>query len=465
MASDLSKFIEDGLCSTLNALLSKEATLKETTKVHEKDLADIQTLQVDSTFEFTNITSTLSFIIPAWSASFIFNSMLGDTSDPVDVLDADIADALNEFISNVSGGLTTIINGSDLEDLGNSKFTTSMEGIIEKNQITDFENMYRFSIDLDGVEVTIFILFDDVIVPFVETISKSTLTEHIEKEPEVEEVKDEEAKEVESKEIVTPQKEELTNSEVQNTEESKPDVDTEDDESTDDVELTDDEKKANKLKKIIIGVAALIGITMISGIAMYFLGMFEPEPIEVVEVNTTISKDNIEVVKYNNKNNINFHTSKINVNRLNARLEALSKFDILSEDELKQQKIEQSKRLEELKKEDELEAFAKLNKEEQITVIDTNTTNINNQTTDLRFILVHSLKYKLFKNLILKSNTKKARISICKDTTGRTSVYIGPFENESSQLNMFDLIKEEKLKLKMSTINISKEEFNKRCKF
>ena len=176
MASDLSKLIQDGLCSTLTALLSKDANLKETTKVHEKDLVDIQTLKIDSTFEFANITSTWSFIIPATSASYIFNAMLGDTSDPVDEIDADITDAIHEFISNVSGGLSTIINGSDLEDLGSVKSTTTLDGIIEKNQITDTDNLFKLLIDLDGFDITILILFDKVIMPFVDAISSSEPT-------------------------------------------------------------------------------------------------------------------------------------------------------------------------------------------------------------------------------------------------------------------------------------------------
>ena len=74
MASDLSKIIQDGLTNTLSNLLGKTATLQETSKVHTKDLENIELLKVESTFEFDNITSTWFFMVPAYSASYIFNT-------------------------------------------------------------------------------------------------------------------------------------------------------------------------------------------------------------------------------------------------------------------------------------------------------------------------------------------------------------------------------------------------------
>ena len=40
--------------------------------------------------------------------------MLGDEDAPINEIDEDIADAISEFISNLSGSLTTAINGANL---------------------------------------------------------------------------------------------------------------------------------------------------------------------------------------------------------------------------------------------------------------------------------------------------------------------------------------------------------------
>jgi|GEM_PF-2138419 len=512
MASDLSKLIQDGLCSTLTALLSKDAELKETTKVHENDLLDIQTLKIDSTFEFANITSTWSFIIPANSASYIFNAMLGDTSDPVDEIDDDITDAIHEFISNVSGGLSTIINGSDLEDLGSVKSSTLLDGVIEKNQIEEIDNMFKLLIDLDGFDITIFVTFDKVIIPFIDAINKSEISfypdEDILEEMDIDNTEIENLELSEDK-IVSDDTKELENSTNEdsqlenknddndkNSKEESSNEKSDTSEDIEEVELSEDEQKTKKLKKLVIIIAGLIAFTIITGLVMYFMGMFDPVPIEKKDMNETKivkNKDNVDIVKYQNKNIIKFSPSKINTKRLNARLEELTKYEVLSPKEIEEQNSAQKERLASLEKEAMLIEFSKLNKEEKISPkvdkeeekqnLDKNITvvvkeeNLVQETVKneiipkivednkLKFILVHSLKYKLFKEMILQTDTKKARISICKDTNGRTAVYIGPFENENSQTQMIKLIQEKQSDLKINVSNITQEEFNTRCNF
>ena len=480
MASDLSKLIEDNLCSTLTALLSKDATIKETTKAHEKDLADTQTLKIDSTFEFTNITSTWSFIIPAYTASYIFNTMLGDTSEPIDEIDADITDAIQEVIANVSGGLSTIINGSDLEDLGAVKSSTSLDGVIEKGQIKDIDNMFKILIDLDGIDITIFILFDKVIMPFIDAISKSKASFYSDDEvleeikPDTTEIDSSEIENLELSKDETIEKEDQNIKTDNNTDKEPTAKEKENSDKTDnldEIELSAEEIKAKKLKKLIIIIAGLISFTIISGLIMFFMGMFDPEPIVVKDTNKTKTiktKDNVDIVKYQNKNIIKFTPSEINIKRLNARLKELTKYKILTLKEIRDQNNIQKERLNNLKKEELLIKFSKLNKEEKLN-IDNNSINkltkTKNNNNKLKFILVDSLKYKLFKKMILKINTKKARISICKNRDGRTAVYIGPFEDKNSQFKMKDLIKQKEPNLGINLSNITQEEFNARCSF
>ena len=507
MASDLSQLIQDGLCSTLTGLLSKDAKVKELTKVHKKDLEDLQLLKINSTFEFADITSTWSFIIPAYSASYIFNTMIGETSEPILEIDNDISDAISEFISNVSGGLTTAINGSELSDLGNVKFTTVADGIIKGNEVEDTTDMYKVSIDLESIDIIIFITFDNVILPFIETITNSEETFY-EEAPEIIEEIEEEIENLETEE----NKEKIQPIEIQ--EDIKKDITNQKDDDTD--EKSEDENsdkgeeedpttdKNNKIKKIILALAILIVLTIGAGVVMYFLGMFDPEPVVVEDKNVTKvikTKDNVNIIKYPKKNKVKFNPSKINTKRLNARLEVLTKYEVLNIEELETHKLEEKERLSNLKKEEELLKFSQQNKEEVLftriedeekrdidkktkfsdtklpmdkeTIIE-NKNNIQvvkkddiniNKNSKLKFVLVHSLQYKLFKDMISKTDTKNARISICKDENGRTTVYLGPFDNEKSQKQMLNLIHQKANNSIVSLSNINKVEFNKRCNF
>ena len=496
MASDLSTLIQDGLCNTLNGLLAKTTTITSVNKVHEKDISELQTLKVNSTFEFQDIVSTWSFIIPAYTASHIFNQMMGDDSEPVEQIDGDIADAINEVVSNISGGLTTTINSSGLADLGDVKFTTTSEGIVDGKDLIEEENLFKFSLDLEGVDILIFVQFDNIILPFINNIKASEIShyeEEIEPEPEPEpEVVPEPEPEISAENTVdneSSEKIENRSDEVEEKEEITEEID-------------EDEAKNKKLKLIIIIIASLIVLTLGAGATMYFMGTFDPEPIKVVDKNSTAktkSKDGIDVVKYHPKNNIHFNVSKINKRRLNARLEILTKYDILNAQEIEKQKLEEKERLYNLEKEKLLMEFASKNKEEPLfsKKEDAKVTKIipktkftqdnlggedseyqvsqstikkpiaksNIQNSKMKFLVLDSLKYKLFKNTIAKAHTQNARISICQNKQGRTTIYLGPFSNTSDIETITKLIEQSDTILTISPIDISQEEFDKRCNF
>jgi len=497
MASDLSKLIQDVLCDTITNLLGKTATLQETTKVHIKDLENIQLLKVDATFEFENITSSWSFMLPAYSSSYIFNTMLGEDSEPVLEINDDIADAINEVISNVSGGLTMAITPDSFEDLGSVKFTINGNQTITDDDINNLDNIYKFTIDLEGTQIIVFILFDDVIMPFLEIINKSQMSlypenneietnqdtdadvdidtntnqEVLENKKTIEEDKGEEKKELSNETIDTP---------LSNDKDSKEEKDSQINE-----EVTSQTEKDKKIKKIIMAIGGLLVLTIIAGIIMYFMGLFDPKPIKIADTNTTKTiktKDKVEIVKYKTKKKINFKMSLIDEKRLNARLQILTKYNVLTKKEIKAQKTEQDERIKALAKEKKLIAFAKQNKEEPLAIkkeitqkettkkeiikniITTKKSDSSQDIQKLNFVLVHSLKFRLYKDMILKTKTKQARISICKNENGRTAVYIGPFEEETSQKHMLKLMKEQS-DIKASLANITAEEFNIRCNF
>lgn len=463
MASDLSELIQEGLCSTINGLLAKNSTLKTVTKIHEKDLKDIQILKINSTFEFSNIVSTWSYLIPAYAGSYIFNSMIGDDSEPVLEFDSDIADAMNEFVSNISGGLTTAINGSNLEDLGSVKFTTSSDGIMQGSDFIGNEDIYKFALDVDGIDIDIFILFDNLILPFIESIKQSEVSFY--EEENIEEIEEEiEESEPEEKENIVIE-EEKPKEEIEETKE------TEKEENLEDNKVEDD--KNDKIKKLIIVVGALVVITIISGIVMYFLGMFEPEPIIVDHNKTKIikTKNNINIVQYNYIPKVHFKLSDINIKRLNKRLKILTKYNILTDEDIAKEKEKEDKRLSFIEKEKELEAFAKLNKEESLHPEKRNIKNVTKITPKVinnlikKFIVIDTLKYKYYKDLIRKTNDSNARISICQNDIGKTLVYIGPFKDENREIDMKNMIKEKYNNLEVKFITITQKQFNKQCDF
>eukprot|EP01156_Anaeramoeba_ignava_P003152 Anaeramoba_ignava/a221010_676.p1 GENE.a221010_676~~a221010_676.p1 ORF type:complete len:526 (-),score=43.61 a221010_676:219-1796(-) len=524
MASDLSTLIQEGLCNTLNGLLAKDAVLKETTKAVKEDMPSINLLKVESTFEFDNITSVWTFFIPAYTASYIFNTMLGDDSDPVLEIDEDIADAMNEFISNLSGGLTTAINGENFEDLGQSKFVVSGSEKLSSENVENFDNMYKFSIDLEGKNLFLFIQYDEIILPFLSVLSQSKESVH-EDTVTVDEVENsgevEEETLVEEPQAVT---EEIESFELQNEEEETP---------KEEEEETQAPKENKKLKIIVIVIAALLILTLLSGIIMYFTGVFDEPEVQPEPVNTQKKiepKNNVNVVQYEEKPDFNFKITDINKKRLNARLEALTKYDILNEEEIQAQNAAEKERLYQLEKEQELIEFAAKNKEEDIftkkdldpkreieirtkfsetkiegeapqTVAEETKTEIATaqnvekqdskkidqtaaiaeeetkaETADktikteeaeekkIKFVLVQSLKYRLYNQLISQITTKDARISICSDKNGRAVVYIGPFSNEEEQNKMVTLIQDQNINDAV-TADITQEEFDARCSF
>lgn len=542
MASDLSTLIQEGLCNTINGLIAKKTEITQTSRATANDIINLNLLRVDSSFEFDKITTNWSFFIPAYSASYIFNTMLGDSSEPSLELDEDIADAMKEFFSNYSGSLTTAINGENLEDLGQSKFVVGDIEILTSDQINDLKNMFKFSLDLEEKSLEIFIKFDENILPFLEQFTSIAESEPIEENKEEEskeepQIQSNEEKNEEKKEEETSTQENKTNPEEKKSEskngtdelKNEPEKSNEKEnkeniKNKDEEEEEKSQKKPNKLKLIVIIIAGLLILTIIAGVIMYFMGMFDPqvqEPVKEPAKQTLTTKTNNgpEITKYKEKRSINFKITQINKDRLNVRLEALTKYEVLSQEQLQAQEAEQKERLYQLQKEQELIEFAAKNTEEDIftrkeddpkheveiktkfsksNLDEDNSTNIENKDNDLiaktddindtkennlssgqqsqtttalktnkdelKFITVETLKYKLYNQLISKVTTQTARVSICKNKQGRTTVYIGPFYSKDDQNMMMELISQENIKGSQA-ITISTKEFDTRCSF
>lgn len=487
MATDLSQIIQDGLGSTLTGLLGKDTTFNEITKVDIRDINRFELLQVNSEFAFEKLTSLFEFFIPASSASIIFNTMMSaEDYDISATIDDDTADAIGEFVSNLCGSLVTAFNAENVEELGSSKFNIQHKEVLQGNSIENVDNFFRFSLNIEETPILIFIKFHDEFLPFIANIANSEVTFYPAEEPKEEENEPEE--EIEEKQQEAPEEEKQ-----EELEETKP------------------ESKVNKLltkrNKIILGT--LVGVIVL---LILFSMLFSTEEPPMQETNTSKEKplENnqtkpVEITPYKTLKKIDFSIKDIDIERLNNRLSTLTKYQVLSEQEIEEQKLADNLRLEKLQKERELIAFAKANKEEPIdlpiqeanetqelnttemttNVIDKEQIQERNETTpqevvvqteeiveksapeqmSLYYLSTYSIKYNLYKNLIQKNNSANTRISICNDKDGKTSIFIGPFQTDIEQMKMKTLIEKANTSIDTTLLQMTQEEFDQKCNF
>ncbi len=521
MASDLSDLIQNSLHGTLASLLDKQTNLKQTTKAHPSDLKK-QCIKIDSLLKFEHINSSWSFFVPALSATYILNLMMGEDIEPSEELNDETVDALNEVVSNICGGLSTTINSSGFEDLGSVQFSLEGNEIVDGKDYATLENLFRFVISVeDDKEVMFFIAFDEPVMPHIESIIASevtkvteieedeelleeTLTEENEVIEEIEEVVDlleNETEEIKLEETKTTEKQTNNKESKNNDSDAKNDQEESQEETKKesilkklnflkiDEKLSVEEKKQAKLKKIIVLVTALFIIVLITGAILYFTEAFDPEVIEPPKDEKTTKED---VIKKNKeitikskpiKKHINFNVSQINAKRLNKKLSLLTKYEILEEDAIEKLKNAEKEKLYQ-EQQTRLEAFAKNNKEEPIfkkvkSDSKINHTNKYNDNPNIQaddkikikqqivldyFIQIPTLKIKKFKKFIKKAKTINARLSICKNTNGRTVVFLGPFLSKKSRDNITNELSK-KLMKSTKKLDLSKEDFEKMCSF
>ena len=110
-----------------------------------------------------------------------------------------------------------------------------------------------------------------------------------------------------------------------------------------DEDLIDDkeyavQKKQTKLQKILIAVAAGLLVIITLGLIAYFLGFFDEEkPMPKEEVKKEVTKPAKPKVQFNDKD--------INVDRLNQKLNMLTKYEILEDAQKEKQKALEKERL------------------------------------------------------------------------------------------------------------------------
>ncbi|MCP4969057.1 MAG: flagellar motor switch protein FliY [Arcobacter sp.] len=177
MASDLSSFLKDELANTLEQLLSKSSTIDSVSELDLDSLDDSQCIDVSVKFDFANISSTWNFFIPTITATKFEYYMLGGMGDLKEHIDDEIADAVNEIVSNICGSITTAVNAQSFPDV------TSMKSELKGSSIKDFKDIgdsgkkYFLDVSLDSEKLPIYISFDDIVIPYFSQITGSSSSE------------------------------------------------------------------------------------------------------------------------------------------------------------------------------------------------------------------------------------------------------------------------------------------------
>ena len=168
MTSDLSHIIKDDIGSTLASLLAVEATVTETKAAEASDFESLECACVNVNFEFSDFqTVKWKFYIPVEAAAQFEFLMLGGFGDVKTSIDDEIADALNEIVSNICGSMVTNINAQGYEDLGGAKFTLGESEVVQCGDVSPVENTHRFNLKLADKEYPLFLNFDAETIPYL----------------------------------------------------------------------------------------------------------------------------------------------------------------------------------------------------------------------------------------------------------------------------------------------------------
>lgn len=171
MASDLSNIIKEELANTLEQLLSKKTSVQNVSQADVSEYVTTQSIEVDVKFEFKNLTSNWKFFIPTVTASKFEYLMLGGMGELKEHIDDEVADAVNEIISNICGSITTSVNAQGYSDLGSVKFESKGSEIVGGDKLKAQENVFTLSLDMDGETLPVLIAFDKLFLPYIFAMS------------------------------------------------------------------------------------------------------------------------------------------------------------------------------------------------------------------------------------------------------------------------------------------------------
>jgi len=171
LASDLSNIIKEELANTLEQLLSKKTSVQSVSKADVSEYETSQSIEVGIKFEFKNLSSTWKFFIPTITASKFEYFMLGGMGELKEHIDDEVADAVNEIISNICGSITTSVNAQGYADLGSVKFESKGSEIVAGDKLKAQEHVYNIAINMDNEILPVLIAFDTLFLPYIYAMS------------------------------------------------------------------------------------------------------------------------------------------------------------------------------------------------------------------------------------------------------------------------------------------------------
>ena len=171
MASDLSNIIKSEIVSTLESLLSVSGNVDETSLITVSDFSNEQCIKVESNFEFSGINSKWKFYVPTATGTKFEYLMLGGITDLKDTIDDEIADAVKEIVSTICGSISTSVNAQGFDDVSAMKFSLGDSTIIQCDEESETDNIYKFTLLLNDENIIVYISFDKDSLPFVELLS------------------------------------------------------------------------------------------------------------------------------------------------------------------------------------------------------------------------------------------------------------------------------------------------------
>lgn len=171
MASDLSNIIKEELANTLEQLLSKKTSVQSVSQADVSEYETTQSIEVEVKFEFKNLTSNWKFFIPTVTASKFEYLMLGGMGELKEHIDDEVADAVNEIISNICGSITTSVNAQGYADLGSVKFESKGSEIVSGDKLKAQENVYTIALNMDDEVLPVLIAFDKLFLPYIFAMS------------------------------------------------------------------------------------------------------------------------------------------------------------------------------------------------------------------------------------------------------------------------------------------------------
>ena len=171
MASDLSNIIKEELANTLEQLLSKKTSVQSASKADVSEYESTQSIEVGVKFEFKNLTSTWKFFVPTVTAAKFEYFMLGGMGELKEHIDDEVADAVNEIVSNICGSITTSVNAQGYEDLGSVKFESLGSEIVAGEKLKESEDIYNITVNMEDEVLPVLIAFDKNFLPYIYDIS------------------------------------------------------------------------------------------------------------------------------------------------------------------------------------------------------------------------------------------------------------------------------------------------------